>query len=141
MVCSQVYVQLFIEKSKIETPWKNIGYNLGIELAPAEKKSRYTTPEVVLKYGRSLTESGAHCWQEGMNALSIGLLVVGNFDKKEPSSEIWRFLVKTIREIQQVFPDIKILGHTEVSGVQKSCPGTKVNLEQLRKDVQKNEFA
>ena len=120
------YISEFVKGVMIETPWRKIGYNLGIEWARGK---------VSLCYGRSLMEDGAHCYQLGINKKSIGILTVGNFDKNYPDSEIWRKNILVCREIIKKHPKAIILGHREVKGVKKSCPGELWDMEQFRRDV------
>lgn len=123
------YFSRYGKNTYIETPWRKIGYTIGIERE---------NEKLVVKYGRGLKERQAHCYQEGMNTKSIGILVVGNYDKTEPDGELWRFCVKVAREINKEFPEIKHKGHREIKGVHKSCPGSKFNMDQFRSDIQDN---
>lgn len=118
------YVQKRIGKYYVQTPWKKIGYNLGIEQVDGELK---------LFYGRNLKEKGAHCYQENMNNNSIGILFVGNFDNVAPSLYDYIFLVNVIKDIKKIFPNIKIFGHREVKGVKKTCPGKYFNMDRVRR--------
>ena len=120
------YVSKYVKNTKIETPWRAIGYNLGIER---------DCGRIQIKYGRCLVGKGAHCYQEGMNEHSIGLLIVGNYDIGYPDSDLWKFCIKAAKEIKSVFPKIKFLGHREVKGVKKSCPGELWDMKQFRKDL------
>ena len=120
------YISTYVKKTKIETPWSEIGYNIGTERENGM---------IQIKYGRSLNKKGAHCYQEGMNDCSIGWLIVGNYDKGCPDSELWRFCIKVGREIKKEFPKIKFLGHREVAGVKKSCPGELWDMRQFRADL------
>lgn len=120
------YISAIVKKTKIETPWDKIGYTMGIE-----RESHGIT----LRYGRTLMERGAHCYQEGMNDHSIGLLIVGNYDKGYPDSELWRYTIKACREIRKEIPGIKFKGHREVKGVKKSCPGELWDMKQFREDL------
>jgi len=122
------YISKYIHKHMVETPWMNIGYNLGIERVNGE---------LVLCYGRTLDRDGAHCYQENMNKRSIGLLIVGNYDKAAPDSEIWRFAIKVCRELMEKYPKIKFKGHREIKGVKKSCPGELFNMDQFRQDLKR----
>lgn len=115
-----------------ETPWRKIGYNLGIERAGDSAS---------LEYGRSLLEHGAHCNQMGMNSLSIGICIIGNYDSAPPDGEIWRLAIRACREIIAAFPKILILGHHEVQGVLKSCPGKQFSMDRFRNDVLDGKFS
>lgn len=120
------YVSKYVKGVKIETPWKAIGYTLGIERVNGK---------LTVHYGRNLKQRQAHCWQEGMNEHSIGLLIVGDYDKEYPDGELWRFAIKVVREIKKEIKRIKVLGHREVKGVKKSCPGECWSMKQFREDL------
>ena len=110
----------------LQTPWRKIGYNGGQEISGGI---------VVARYGRDLRDHGAHCSQENMNSRSIGWCVLGNYDKNPPSEKMWDFAVQVGKDVKIIYPQIKILGHREVKGVSKSCPGTMFNMDQFRKEV------
>jgi len=120
------YVGTYVKNTKIETSWRAIGYNLGVER---------DCGRIQIKYGRSLIEKGAHCYQEDMNNHSIGWLIVGNYDIGYPDIDLWEFCIKAAKEIKKEFPKIKFLGHREVEGVKKSCPGELWDMKQFRKDL------
>ena len=120
------YVSTYIKNTKIETPWNAIGYTLGIERAGGK---------LVVRYGRKLNIRQAHCYQEGMNSHGIGLLIVGNYDKAAPDGELWRFAIKVVREIKNARKGLIVLGHREVKGVKKTCPGELFNMKQFREDL------
>lgn len=122
------YVSVYVKNTKIETPWRKIGYNFGVEKA---------NNKLCLAYGRTLMERGAHCYQQEMNDHSIGWLIIGNYDKACPDSELWKFCIKVGKEIRKEFPGIKFIGHREVKGVTKSCPGKLWDMKQFRKDLQR----
>lgn len=122
------YISKYEGGAMIETPWRKGGYNLGSEWADGK---------LSLRYGRNLRERGAHCYQDGMNGKSIGYLIMGNYDRGHPDGEMWRHVIKVVREVKIEFPNIKILGHREVRGVRKSCPGELWNMIQFRKDLEK----
>ena len=111
-------------KKGIKYPYKDIGYHFGVERVNDEA-------EVLL--GRMLTQEGAHTI--GMNQDSIGICVVGNYDKEEPPLDIWVATVKLCVVLVDVFKISidNIKGHREYSD--KSCPGKMFDVQQLIDDV------
>jgi len=110
-----------------QSAWRTIGYNCG---------SEYSNGNLIIRYGRSLRDHGAHCSQEKMNSRSIGHCIIGNYDKAAPSQDIWDFAIQVGRDVKIVYPQIKILGHREVKGVlPKTCPGNLFDMNQFRKEV------
>lgn len=120
------YVSKYTKGTKFESPWRAIGYTMGIERENGE---------LVVRYGRNLTQRQAHCYQNGMNEHAIGFLIVGDFDGRFPDIELWKFAIKVIREIKKEIKGIKVLGHREVKGVKKSCPGELWDMKQFREDL------
>lgn len=120
------YFSKYERGAKIETPWSAIGYTIGTEREGNE---------LVMRYGRSLQQKQAHCYQERMNLKAIGWLVVGDYDKYNPDSDLWRYCIKVAREIKKEIPKIRFLGHREVKGVKKSCPGELWDMKQFREDI------
>jgi len=57
-----------------------------------------------------------------MNARSIGICLVGNFDKEVPSPEQYTSLYALIEELKKKYKITKVIWHNEVDGVSKSCP-------------------
>jgi len=110
-----------------QAAWRAIGYNCG---------SEYSNGNLIIRYGRSLRDHGAHCSQEKMNSRSIGHCIIGNYDKAAPSQNIWDFAIQVGRDVKIVYPQIKILGHHEVKGVPpKTCPGVYFDMDLFRKEV------
>jgi N-acetylmuramoyl-L-alanine amidase len=96
--------------------WNDIGYQCGIELIG----NHY---EVLL--GRMLNEIGAHCKEDGMNSKSIGICLVGNFDKTAPCGAQMSLLIRLVRSFMDLFgiPVENVRRHSDYAPY-KSCPGT-----------------
>jgi len=97
--------------------WTAIGYQLGIELIG-------NTYEILM--GRMLDQVGAHCKEGGMNNCSIGICVVGNFDKAPvPSAQLDK-LIELTRSLMRIFkiPVENVKRHSDYAPY-KSCPGTQ----------------
>lgn len=71
----------------------------------------------------------------GANAYSIGVCLVGNFDVERPSEEQRTALIELLRELMGAYgiPCAHVIGHREVPGTKKSCPGRSVDMDELRK--------
>jgi N-acetylmuramoyl-L-alanine amidase len=125
-----------IRKYHTETlGYDDIGYHWGIEfigrndhLAKVLQQDHY---EILT--GRMMTESGAHCKQEGMNHKSLGICFVGVFDLYEPPHEMWMLGVRLVSSLIKVFniPVKNVKGHRELADY-KSCPGWSFNLNKFR---------
>jgi N-acetylmuramoyl-L-alanine amidase len=108
--------------------WADIGYHLGLE----NVAGRY---EVFS--GRKIGEIGAHAL--GFNAKSIGICVVGNYDKEPPKPDCIFLLASLIRQLQREFgiPRDQVIGHVDTYRLQyqkplKTCPGLMFPMENLR---------
>ena len=117
-----------IRKYHIETNgWFDIGYHFGIELFD---------DGVQVLCGRMLTDRGAHCVQNKMNDISIGICIVGNYDLIEPPQNVWDAGVKLVASLC-------VFGGIDTDNVQphglyntgKSCPGEMFNMDAFRLDV------
>jgi len=109
--------------------WSDVGYHFGIE-------DIYGEYEVLV--GRPLTRPGAHCKQKSMNTKSIGICFVGNYDLAKPDMNmILVCMNRIILPLCKIY-DIgwnNIVGHREVTGVQKSCPGSQFDMDVVRELV------
>jgi hypothetical protein len=106
-----------IRKYHVETNgWLDIGYHFGIELI----NDQY---EVLV--GRPLDTPGAHCKENQMNNLAIGVCCVGNYDLEEPPAAMIavlskRLLVPLMRQFS--IAKEQIVFHRDFA-TYKSCPG------------------
>src|SRR5687767_4288274 len=103
-----------IRKYHMETlGWNAIGYQLGIE----KIGDQY---EILM--GRMLDEVGAHT--KGLNAKSIGICIVGNFDEEELPREALELLLTLCRSLMDIFgiPVENVKRHSDYAD--KTCPGT-----------------
>ena len=106
---------------KVVFPWQEIGYHIVIE---------YMNGGIVIKLGRSLESSGAHC--TGQNGVAIGICVVGDFNETEPNAETYETLAEVIEllvkhnsvKLDKVYPH-------SFFATWKSCPGKKFLMSKL----------
>ncbi|MDP2673257.1 MAG: peptidoglycan recognition family protein [Nanoarchaeota archaeon] len=121
--------------------WEDIGYHYLID-----KKGR-------LQKGRSKKFIGAHVF--GHNKNSLGICLIGNFDKEKPTKKQIQTLIKFLKDKikKHKIPIKNILGHREFwdatnildnittsqsssrefLGVTKTCPGKFMDMDEIRK--------
>ena len=104
--------------------WENIGYHFGIEKVGKEYE---------IFTGRMITEKGAHT--RGRNHDSLGICIVGNFDKVLPNQAQWDLALRLVRGLMSVFNLGKnsICGHNQFS--HKTCPGTNWDMDKFREEL------
>lgn len=121
-----------IRKFHKANKFDDIGYHFGIENVRGHTE---------ILFGRFPNVKGAHC--RGYNTNSIGICVVGNFDKKQPSKEKWEALKKLIFHLLEIYPIYQVVGHGEFNPL-KSCPGKMFDMDKLRDEtigeIEKNGF-
>jgi len=104
--------------------WRDIGYHWIIENVNGNAE--------VIK-GRDESLSGAHTKQNGMNNKSIGICIVGNYDKENLPSSLYLKLIELIKNIRSRYGDLPLAKHSDYAN--KTCPGLNFPFEQLLKDV------
>jgi hypothetical protein len=98
-----------------ELGWNTIGYHFGIELVGDHYE---------ILCGRMLNVPGVHCSQQRMNYKSVGICLVGNFDKKGPESSqlmVGKNLIRSLMETLNI-PKERIFRHSDFADY-KTCPG------------------
>lgn len=110
--------------------WSDIGYHFGVEKV-GEKFQ--------IMGGRSMKHPGAHA--QGFNTSGIGICCVGNFDEEAPPVLQWTRTIELCQQINRFFGRrLEVVGHRETykmhnKPVEKSCPGTKFDLDAFRRSV------
>lgn len=109
----------------VDKGWSEIGYHFGSEMY----NGKHT-----LCIGRSLAKAGGHTM--GMNEVSIGICLVGNYDLKEPSPEQYLLIAELCRVlmVQFAIPIENIKRHSDYS--EKTCPGRMFSMETLKSKIQ-----
>ena len=103
--------------------WIDVGYHFGLEKINGE---------VEILVGRPLLAVGAHTKQQNMNARSIGICVIGNYDEHKPAEEYYDKLIPLLAHLLKVFkltPD-RIKAHRDFASY-KTCPGKAFDIEEL----------
>lgn len=112
--------------------WSDIGYHAGVENITADAGLwKYKYQALV---GRANDRFAAACPQGHMNNLALHVCCIGNYDLGPPSPELLKVLLDRIilpwsREYG--IPPENWVGHRDFNP-DKSCPGTKFDLNLLR---------
>ena len=116
-----------IRKYHLNKGWEDIGYHFGIELVG-------TKHEIFV--GRLMNVPGAHT--KGQNSSSIGICLIGNFDKNKPPKEQWDLAVKLVSSLCEILylTSSSIYGHNNYASY-KSCPGELFSMDRFRNAVDK----
>jgi hypothetical protein len=117
--------------------WEGVGYDFVIGNG---SNSGNGEVEVTYRWQRQIT--GAHCggtpgnWA---NKDAVGICLVGNFNKAQPTSAQMQSLVKLVRFLQSRYgiPKSRIYGHgtTPGAGTVTDCPGRNFPMEWLKSQV------
>ncbi len=117
--------------------WEGVGYDFVIGNG---SNSGNGEVEVTYRWRRQVT--GAHCggtpgnWA---NKDAVGICLVGNFDKTQPTSAQMQSLVKLVRFLQSRYriPQSRIYGHgsTPGAGTVTDCPGRNFPMTWLKAQV------
>lgn len=124
-----------IREHHLSRGWSDIGYHFVIDPAGAISK------------GRAENVVGAHAL--GINQVSLGICLIGNFDEYHPTTEQFNSLCNLVKDLAQrnkIAPE-SIIGHCDVTceerGFRKSrCPGENLycRLEEIQQLVGKALF-
>lgn len=137
-----------IRQWHIQRGFSDIGYHYVIINDKHEKYEDGTVQE-----GRPLAQIGAHTL--GINESSIGICCAGHGDITSFTEKQLASLKKLVKDLQDQFrvPVENVIGHREVNKLVdqkiiseqyrtgKTCPGTKIDMDELRKFISSEEHA
>jgi len=117
--------------------WLGLGYHFVITNGRGGADGEV---EVGFRWQKQMT--GAHCRPRSCthnywNEHTIGICLVGNFERERPSRAQYKSLAKLIRFLQQRYPipANAIQGHGDVPGAQTACPGRNFSWWTLRQQM------
>lgn len=124
-----------IRQTHIDKGWRDVGYQFVIERF--DRPNDIAPEQYLAIAGRALTAQAAGEWRANFNKIGVHICCVGNFDLEPPPAALWRFLAPIVAGIQEAFhiPNDGIIGHRDIPGVQKSCPGEMWDIGAFRKVV------
>lgn len=118
--------------------WDGLGYHFVINNGIYRKG--YGNPDGLVEVGYRWRrqEKGAHCRIHGdhtnyWNEHTIGICLIGDFDKSRPTQTQWNSLVKVVRFLQSRYniPTKNIRGHGDVKPT--NCPGRGLSVSELKR--------
>ncbi len=110
--------------------WEDIGYHYMIGNGIFSKCGK-------IYEGRKIEFVGAHV--KNYNEKTIGVCCIGNYDKKKMPKKQMESLINLLVKLSKEY-NIKpenIKGHREYPGVEKTCPGLMIDMEEIREEVRK----
>jgi hypothetical protein len=113
--------------------WDELGYDFVIDNGEGQPDGKVEVGSRWLKQ-----KQGAHAKSPTgeYNDRGIGICLVGNFEKGNPTAAQWESLVRLVTYLSREYdisPD-RIIGHHDVNKT-TLCPGKNMDLERLRHDV------
>lgn len=123
--------------------WSGIGYHYVIINDLHDELDDGTVQE-----GRPASQQGAHVL--GINERSVGICCVGHGDRQPHTDAQRESLLHLLSELMDQCPRVtvdRIIGHREINDLvregvvdarfrtSKTCPGTKVDMDEIRKQV------
>lgn len=112
--------------------WEGVGYDFVIG-------NGTSTPDGLVEPTFRWTQqrTGAHCKtpDNSVNERGIGICLIGNFDKTNPTPKQMQALAKLVKYLQKRYgiPKSRIYGHKDVRGANPTrCPGSKFSMYKLK---------
>lgn len=116
-------------RHKLLRGWQDTGYHFLIG------NGKFLTRDGKVYAGRPESEEGAHAY--GYNHNSLGICLIGNFDKEIISERQFQALCRLLEQKQEQYhiPLENILGHNELPNTDKTCPGQQLNMTFVREMI------
>jgi len=110
---------------------QGLGYHFLIDNGSAGRRDGQI--EIGARWTRQ--QVGAHCNAGGMNYHGIGICLVGDFTRRQPTSAQMDSLVALVDELRRYYriPPDHIIRHRDVSGKRTACPGNDFPWAELRR--------
>ena len=111
--------------------WDGLGYHFVIGNGNGARDG-----EIQVGWRWLAQREGAHAGQTFHNQHGVGICLVGNFERAEPTAAQWRALLERCRALMlehAIEPD-RVVGHKDVrSGT--ACPGARFPMDRLRREL------
>jgi len=119
--------------------WLGLGYDFVVDNGRGGPDGRVETG---WRWHKQVT--GAHCRPKGCrdnywNEHTIGICLVGNFEKYRPSQSQYASLARLVRFLQKRYdiPLKQVKGHGQVAGARTQCPGRLFSWWELKRRLRK----
>jgi len=114
---------LFFDKAHLRKGWDGVGYHFVIDNGTKGKRDGQI--EVSPRWLKNMR--GSHCRADGMNYRAIGICLVGNFSKDQPTPRQMQALVDLTAKLMKYYhiSRSRVMGHGQVRGASTECPGTR----------------
>ena len=133
----------YIDKLHKANGWDGIGYHFVINNGVFKKGYGNRDGVVEVGYRWPQQKDGSHCRLKGdlgnyWNKHTIGICLIGNFEKTHPTKRQWRSLVELIRFLQKRYniPTSQIKGHRQIKPT--ACPGKNFSLFRLKSELSRH---
>jgi len=128
----------FIDRLHRDRGFDELGYHFVITNGEGGRNGKI---EVGSRWRKQ--KHGAHCrvnphddnyWNEH----TIGIGLIGNFEKKRPTNAQYDALARLVKFLQNRYniPTSKVIGHGNVPGAKTLCPGKQFSFWELRRRLQ-----
>ena len=108
-----------IHRWHLDNGWNGIGYQFVV------------LPNGIIESGRPLDAVGAHA--RGVNSVSVGVCVVGDFRRQVPTREQIASLVELGQWLREQWPTLRVAGHQQFADTE--CPGRLFPLDFVRNEI------
>ena len=113
--------------------WNGLGYHFLIDNGTVNKGDGQI--EISPRWIKQ--QNGAHCKAANMNEKAIGIALVGNFSKTQPSPRQMESLVFLVTELMNYYniPSSRVIGHRDACGANTECPGTRFPWNEFKRRI------
>ena len=131
------------DKSHKSRGWDGLGYHFVINNGVFRNGCGRPDGFVEVSYRWRGQKTGSHCrvkgdWSNYWNEHTIGICLIGNFNKTRPTERQWRSLVRLVRFLQNRYniPTSRIKGHRDIKPT--DCPGKNFSFAEFRRRLAKH---
>ena len=124
-----------LQRTTAGKPWLGIGYHFVVGNGKGMPDG-YVEP--TFRWRNQL--QGAHAGQKDHNQHGIGIALIGNFEKRPPTTAQLSSLRRLIVHLHSVYaiPAAGLVGHSDIKAT--ACPGKLFPLANLKTDLAKNKI-
>lgn len=110
----------------IELGWSGIGYHYLV---------RYPGKDGIAIVEKVRPVKSIPACVKGFNSSTVCVAMVGDYNKEEPQDFYLEVVCKFLADLMKNLGSVRLLGHREFPSQDTDCPGTKVDMNLIRKLV------